>query len=100
MVEVNVKGGTINGISDGQIDRFLGIPYAQPFNATSRFKHSQLNHGISNSYIDARKVQPIPPQPYNALEDFFQLNKMVLTVLYKMKIVCISIYGEKVVAVR
>ena len=30
----------------------------------------------------------------------FQLNKMVLTVLYKMKIVCISIYGEKVVAVR
>ena len=40
MVEVNVKGGTINGISDGQIDRFLGIPYAQPFNATSRFKHS------------------------------------------------------------
>ena len=26
MVEVNVKGGTINGISDGQIDRFLGIP--------------------------------------------------------------------------
>ena len=75
MVEVNVKGGTIKGISDGQIDRFLGIPYAQPFNATSRFKHSQLNHGISNSYIDARKVQPIPPQPYNALEDFFSTQQ-------------------------
>ena len=67
MVEVNVKGGTIKGISDGQIDRFLGIPYAQPFNAASRFKHSQLNHGIGNSNIDARKVQSIPPQPYNAV---------------------------------
>lgn len=70
MVKVQINGGSIIGTSDGHIDTFLGIPYAQSFNSKTRFQHSQL-YTIVDETIDANKAKPIPPQPYNSLEDFF-----------------------------
>ncbi|WP_367009998.1 carboxylesterase family protein [Staphylococcus capitis subsp. urealyticus] len=70
MVKVNINEGTVLGTSDGDIDTFLGIPYAQSFNSKTRFQHSQL-YNIVDEMIDAKKAKPIPPQPYNSLEDFF-----------------------------
>lgn len=70
MVKVNINEGTVIGTSDGHIDTFLGIPYAQSFNSKTRFQHSQL-YNIVDDFIDAKKAKPIPPQPYNSLEDFF-----------------------------
>ncbi|SUM68623.1 para-nitrobenzyl esterase chain A [Staphylococcus saccharolyticus] len=74
MVKVEVHGQqVVKGIRQIGIDTFLVIPYAQPLNKISRFQHSQLFH-TAHSDIDATCTQPIPPQPYNALENFFSFQ--------------------------
>lgn len=55
MVKVNINEGTVIGTSDGHIDTFLGIPYAQSFNSKTRFQHSQL-YNIVDDFIDAKKA--------------------------------------------
>ena len=60
MVKVNINEGTVIGTSDGHIDTFLGIPYAQSFNSKTRFQHSQL-YNIVDEMIDAKKAKPILP---------------------------------------
>ena len=84
MVQVKIGNCTINGLHKKNIDVFLGIPYAKPFNKISRFQHSKFME-LSKPMIDATHIQSIPPQPYNSLEDFSMtdssfnsLNKMII----------------------
>lgn len=87
MVQVKIGNCTINGLHKKNIDVFLGIPYAKPFNKISRFQHSKLME-LSKPMIDATHIQSIPPQPYNSLEDFFRRQIHRLILLNKMIIVC------------
>ena len=96
MVKVNINEGTVIGTSDSHIDTFLGIPYAQSFNSKTRFQHSQL-YNIVDEMIDAKKAKPIPPQPYNSLEDFFSNGVQTFETFKKMRIVFILIFGEQVI---
>lgn len=73
MVQVKIGNCTINGLHKKNIDVFLGIPYAKPFNKISRFQHSKFME-LSKPMIDATHIRSIPPQPYNSLEDFFSMT--------------------------
>ena len=95
MVKVNINEGTVLGTSDGDIDTFLGIPYAQSFNSKTRFQHSQL-YNIVDEMIDAKKAKPIP-NPIIHLKISSQMAFRRLKLLNKMRIVFILIFGEQVI---
>lgn len=70
---IKTSGGHIKGYTKGNLNYFLGIPYAhQPINE-QRFKRSKCLNKWDKT-IDATSFQSIPPQPYNKLETFFSTH--------------------------
>src|SRR4051795_11492142 len=60
-----VRSGTVKGVRDGGICRFLGIPYAEPPVAENRFREAQERRPWDGE-LDC--TQPGPSAPYEIPE--------------------------------
>ncbi|USO09612.1 carboxylesterase family protein [Staphylococcus pseudintermedius] len=72
-MELHTPKGTIHGERHTGYEVFKGIPYAQPPVGALRFKHAQLLLTWPEDF-QATSFGPVPIQPPNSLESFFDTH--------------------------
>ncbi|HCA7059321.1 TPA: carboxylesterase/lipase family protein [Staphylococcus pseudintermedius] len=72
-MELHTPKGTIHGERHTGYEEFKGIPYAQPPVGALRFKHAQLLLTWPEDF-QATSFGPVPIQPPNSLESFFDTH--------------------------
>lgn len=78
-ITVSSPGGSFVGTTDNNLNKFFGIPYAQPPVGELRWRPSQALGNASRPLANARDYGPICPQPQRALNKGMPQSEDCLT---------------------